>query len=84
MNEPTLLDNGIKNGSKKLWNILNDQWTGRKSKTNPSFLEVDDSEFANYFNNYFISKLDKFTNLLLIRNKIMKGKKFKFKFKISV
>lgn len=47
---------------KKIWNVLYDL-TGRKNKTNPSFLGADDKfitkpvAIANHANDYFISKL---------------------------
>lgn len=56
--------NDIKHDGKKLWSTLNDIM-GRKSSSTPSFIEVEGSfitkpaEIANYFNNYFTSKVYK-------------------------
>ena len=68
---------------------------GRNTKSSPSYLEVEGNvitkptDIANYFNNYFKEKVEKLrtsmpnsdnsTSYLLIKNKIMKDKIWKFK-----
>lgn len=86
-----------KNDSKKLWRTLNEAVGRDKMGKAPSFIEVDGVfvtkavDIANYFNNFFINKVNTIRNQMLpvsgglsdsiIKNKIMKDKVCNFKFK---
>lgn len=89
----------IKYDGKKLWTTLN-QIMGREKKgKTPAFIESGEGfitkpqEIADYFNNYFISKVDKIRNDTLpansqlsesiIQNDIMKDKECRFEFSVT-
>ena len=83
--------------SKKLWRVLNDAMGRSKMAKTPSFIELNGefitkpSDIANYFNNYFLSKVNTLRNQMLpvsgglskaiIKNHIMCGKDCVFDFK---
>lgn len=65
--------NDAKNDGKKLWRTLNNIM-GRNSNMHAFFIETDGTfitkpyDIANYFNNYFISKVDKLRNAMCKTN----------------
>ena len=81
----------------KLWRVLNDAMGRSKMAKTPSFIELNGefitkpSDIANYFNNYFLSKVNTLRNQMLpvsgglskaiIQNHIMCGKDCVFDFK---
>lgn len=85
----------VKNDGKKLWTTMN-EIMGRKSSTSSSFIQSDGVfitkpyEIANYFNNFFIGKVDKLRNNMqssdgavsnkLISNGIMENNNCHFEF----
>ena len=84
--------------SKKLWKVLNDAMGRNKMAKTPSFIEMNGgfitkpSDIANYFNNYFLSKVNTLRNEMrpvsggmskaIIENHIMCGSDCMFKFKM--
>src|SRR4029434_1031939 len=82
---------------KKLWRVLNDAMGRSKMAKTPSFIELNGEfitkppDIANYFNNYFLSKVNTLRNQMLpvsgglskaiIKNHIMCGKDCVFDFK---
>lgn len=83
--------------SKKLWKVMNEAMGRSKMSKTPSFIEQNGefitkaSAIANYFNNYFLSKVNTLRNQMLpvnsnmsesiIKNHIMLGKDCWFEFK---
>lgn len=87
-----------KNDSKKLWKTLKEVVGKESINKVPSFIEVEGvfitkpRDIANYFNNFFINKVESITSQmqptsgisdsnLIIKNKIMNGKTCGFQFK---